>query len=171
MQEYNKQPTPMELATLAARMGDTSTAGIQRAYVAYYNAGGVLMTADMVKDLSPAMYPEYVACLERGDDLTVAIGNAASETFPSKEKALKMLTIADPRTISSILKWASKNKLISKDEYDQITQAFDDATGTNRITHGIIKKLVDLKRQKKSMEGRQNRLSASKPRRKRKPVK
>ena len=170
MKEYHKKPTPMELATLAANMGDTSLAGIQRAYVAYYNAGGVLMTADMVMDMSPAMYPEFVACLDRGDNVDVAIGNAAYETFPTRDKAMELLAVRDMRTIHSILEWGTKYKKITNADSTEILRAFQDTSRTHKITHGMIRRLSILKHDKKSMEGKRNRLSASKPRRKRKAV-
>jgi hypothetical protein len=168
---FMELPSPLELATLAARLGKTDRAGVEealalfaRATLALHECRGAYAT-----DAGPIV---LAADLSTGKGLGESVAAAKAGAY-TVDEAMKELAICDRRTLHKLVRWASKD---APEEGEKIIRTYLTPRGMRKgavllIDGRLLEQLRTWKRDKKAEEGLHNRTIASRKRVKRKKVK
>lgn len=164
-------PTPYELATLAARIAKPHSDGVDDAMRL------LQFSIDALNHIRRCPYfePAYLrAGLSVFEAAIKSRSNFEEMLEPGKymyslEEALKKLKIRSKATLFKLIEQAYEGHTVDE---DLILRINDHEKGDKRlIGFHEFKTLMELQRKKRAEIGRQNRLKASLPRKKRKPVK
>jgi hypothetical protein len=168
---FMELPSPLELATLAARLGKTDRAGVEKALTLYAHA--TLALRECRGAYATEGGPIVLAAdLSTGKGLRESVAAAKAGAYTLKE-AMEKLAIFDVRTLHKLVRWATKD---APEEGEDIIRTYLTPRGTRKgavllIDGRLLEQLKKCKREKKAEEGLHNRTIASRKRVKRKKVK